>query len=100
MSWLDARSHVPLIQQLNSKASTWREMELTRARKMIERGEDIDAVLQAMSVNLTKKMLNGPLRELNHLSAVQRGKAREAVCQFFLQSDLASEDMPSRMEGS
>ena len=100
MSWLDARSHVPLIQQLNSKASAWREMELTRARKMIERGEDIDAVLQAMSVNLTKKMLNGPLRELNHLSAVQRGKAREAVCQFFLQSDLASEDMPTRVEGS
>ena len=73
MSWLDARSHVPLIQQLNAKAQTWREVELARARKMIERGESIDTVLQAMSVNLTKKMMNGPLRELNHLSSVQRG---------------------------
>jgi glutamyl-tRNA reductase len=98
MSWLDARSHVPLIQQLNDKAQSWREMELTRARRMIERGEDVDAVLQAMSVNLTKKLLNGPLRELNHLSAEQRSKAREAVCQFFLQSDLAGEEAPSRQE--
>jgi glutamyl-tRNA reductase len=100
MSWLDARSHVPLIQQLNSKAQGWREMELIRARRMIERGEDVDAVLQAMSVNLTKKMLNGPLRELNHLSAVQRSKAREAVCQFFLNSDLAGEDAPTRQNGA
>jgi glutamyl-tRNA reductase len=100
MSWLDARSHVPLIQQLNAKAQNWREMELTRARRMIERGEDVDAVLQAMSVNLTKKLLNGPLRELNHLSAAQRSKAREAVCQFFLQSDQTTEETLGRTEGS
>ena len=100
MSWLDARSHVPLIQQLNSKAQTWRELELARARKMLERGDDIDAVLQAMSVNLTKKMLNGPLRELNHLSAVQRGKAREAVCQLFLQSEVAPQDTLTPASGS
>lgn len=100
MSWLDARSHVPLIQQLNAKAQTWREVELARARKMIERGESIDTVLQAMSVNLTKKMMNGPLRELNHLSSVQRGKAREAVSQFFLQADAANEELTSRTTGS
>ena len=100
MSWLDARSHVPLIQQLNAKAQTWREVELARARKMIERGESIDTVLQAMSVNLTKKMMNGPLRELNHLSSVQRGKAREAVSQFFLQADATNEELTSRTTGS
>jgi glutamyl-tRNA reductase len=91
MAWLDMRSHVPLIQQLNQTAESWREIELARARKMIERGEDIDRVLQSMSVNLTKKMLNGPLRELNHPAAPQRGKAREAVQQFFLQSETPSD---------
>jgi glutamyl-tRNA reductase len=85
MAWLDVRSHVPLIQQLHLKADAWREMELARAKKMIERGENIEQVLQALSSNLTKKMLNGPLRELNHPQALQRGKAREAVNQLFLQ---------------
>ena len=96
MTWLDTRSHVPLIQQLNSTAQSWREMELARARKMIERGEDIDRVLQALSNNLTKKMLNGPLRELNHPAALQRGKAREAVCQLFLQSEPTSNGAVTR----
>ena len=96
MSWLDARNQVPLIQQLHSKAQSWREVELARARKMVERGEDIEQVLQALSVNLTKKMLNGPLRELNHPAATERGKARQAVCQLFLQSDASAEVWPPR----
>lgn len=87
MAWLDVRSHVPLIQQLNQKAEAWRETELVRARKMLERGEDIEAVLQALSTSLTKKMLNGPLRELSHPGAAQRGKARDAIQQFFFDSE-------------
>ena len=64
--------------------------------RSVERGEDIEQVLQALSVNLTKKMLNGPLRELNHPAATERGKARQAVCQLFLQSDASAEVWPPR----
>ena len=73
-------------QQLNEKTESWREVELVRAKKMIERGADIEHVLQTLSTNLTKKMLNGPLRELNHPGANERGRAREAVHRFFFPS--------------
>jgi glutamyl-tRNA reductase len=41
MSWLDQRTHVPLIQELNSQADTWRQAELIRARKLIEKGQNL-----------------------------------------------------------
>ena len=84
MSWLDQRTHVPLIQELNSQADTWRQAELIRARKLIEKGQPLDEVLEAFSLGLMKKMLNGPLRELHHEEVEQRDKAREAVRKMFL----------------
>jgi glutamyl-tRNA reductase len=84
MSWLDQRTHVPLIQELNSQADTWRQAELIRARKLIEKGQPLEEVLEAFSLGLMKKMLNGPLRELHHEEVEQRDKAREAVRKMFL----------------
>ena len=83
MAWLDMRHHLPLIQQLNQTAESWRASELAKAKKMMDRGADMEQVLEALSTNLTKKMLNGPLRELNHPGAHERGRAREAVHRFF-----------------
>ena len=84
MAWLDRRSHVPLIQELNLQADAWRQTELARARKRIEKGQTVDSVLESLSMALMKKMLNGPLRELNHPNGVQREKALEAVRHIFL----------------
>jgi glutamyl-tRNA reductase len=84
MSWLEHRSHVPLIQELSMQADAWRQTELARARKQIEKGQHIDSVLESLSVGLMKKMLNGPLRELHHAEGVQKDKALEAVKQMFL----------------
>ena len=84
MAWLSSRNHVPMIQQLNAQADGWRQAELARARKRIEKGQSIDEVLEGLSVGLMKKMLNGPLRELHHPEDIQRRKALEAVKQMFL----------------
>jgi glutamyl-tRNA reductase len=84
MAWLAQRSHVPLIQELNFQADAWRQTELSRARKRFEKGDSMDSVLESLSIGLMKKMLNGPLRELNHPSSDQREKALVAVKQFFL----------------
>ena len=100
MAWLDVRSHLPLIQQLNQKAESWREIELVRARKMLERGEDVEKVLQALSTSLTRKMLNGPLRELNHPTALQRDKARDAVQQFFFEPSTSADASASGVRTS
>ncbi|OYU32447.1 MAG: glutamyl-tRNA reductase [Comamonadaceae bacterium PBBC2] len=84
MTWLEQRSAVPLIQQLNLQADAWRQTELSRARKRMEQGQSIDSVMEALSMGLMKKMLNGPLREINQPDSAQREKALVAVKQFFL----------------
>ncbi len=84
MAWLDQRSHVPLIKELNLQVDTWRQTELMRARKRFEKGDSIDSVLESLSMGLMKKMLNGPMRELKHPTSDQREKAVVAVKHFFL----------------
>jgi glutamyl-tRNA reductase len=84
MAWLEQRNHVPLIQELNQQADAWRQIELSRARKRIDSGQSVDSVLESLSIGMMKKMLNGPLRELNHPDSDQRHKALVAVKQFFL----------------
>lgn len=84
MAWLDHRSHVPMIQQLNMKAESWRQAELIRARRQLEKGQDIDSILESVTLGLMKKMLNGPLRELGQADAPGREQAKAAVEHFFL----------------
>jgi glutamyl-tRNA reductase len=84
MHWIDQRSSVPLIQQLNVQADAWRATELARARKMIARGEPVDAVLEALSKGLTQKMLHGAMAELHTGDAQARERASSAIQHFFL----------------
>ena len=88
MHWIDQRDPaggvVPLIQQLNAQADEWRATELARARKRLARGEDIDAVLEALSRGLTQKMLHGAMAELHAGDAAHREQATQAVARMFL----------------
>jgi glutamyl-tRNA reductase len=59
---------------------------LHKARKLIEKGDDLDLVLESLSLGLMKKMLNGPLRELHHADDAQLKKTREAIRQMFLRT--------------
>ncbi len=47
MHWLGQRGTVPLIQQLNAQTDEWRAAELARARKLLAKGQSVDAVLEA-----------------------------------------------------
>ena len=84
--WLDQRSDVPLIQQLNQQAEAWRSAELHRAQKMLAKGEPVEAVLEAMAKGLTQKMLHGAMTELHADEAHARQEARSAIEHFFLRS--------------
>ncbi len=84
MHWIDQRSAVPLIQQLNAQADAWRSAELARARKLLAKGEDVDVVLEALSRGLTQKMLHGALAELHAGDAAARERATSAIEHFFL----------------
>ena len=87
MHWVDQRDAVPLIQQLNAQADEWRQGEIARARKLLARGEDVDAVLEALSRGLTQKMLHGAMAELRAGDADARKQAGSAVQQFFLRKE-------------
>jgi glutamyl-tRNA reductase len=85
--WMDQRSNVPLIQQLNAQAEDWRNAELARARKSIAKGDDVDAVLESLSRGLTQKMLHGAMAELHAGDAESRERARHAIEHFFLRGN-------------
>ena len=87
LHWMDQRSSVPLIQQLNAQADEWRQAEMARARKLLAKGEDVDAVLEALSKGLTQKMLHGALAELHAGDATARERASAAIQHFFLRRE-------------
>ncbi|MBI2750652.1 MAG: glutamyl-tRNA reductase [Burkholderiales bacterium] len=86
MHWIDQRNSVPLIQQLNAQADAWRATELARARKLLAKGEPVDAVLEALSKGLTQKMLHGAMAELHAGDAQARERAGAAISHFFLRN--------------
>ncbi|MBX3619348.1 MAG: glutamyl-tRNA reductase [Rhizobacter sp.] len=82
--WLGQRDAVPLIQALNAQANDWRTAEIARARKLLAKGEDIDAVLEALSRGLTQKMLHGTLAELHAADGEHRAALAQTVSRLFL----------------
>ena len=87
LHWMDKRGTVPLIQQLNAQADEWRALEVARARKMLAKGENVDAVLDALSKALTQKMLHGALAELHASDTATRERATSAIQHFFLRRE-------------
>jgi glutamyl-tRNA reductase len=87
MRWIDLRGSVPLIQQLNAQADEWRSIEIARARKLLAKGTDVDAVLEALSKGLTQKMLHGAMAELRAGDTAARERATTAVQHFFLRKE-------------
>jgi glutamyl-tRNA reductase len=90
--WMDQRGSVPLIQALQSQADDWRAIEIARARKMIAKGEDISAVLEALSRGLTQKMLHGTLAELHAADGEHRAQLAQTVARLFLRQSTRLPD--------
>ena len=97
MHWIGQRSPsagvVPLIQQLNAQAEHWRSVEIARARKRIAKGEDLDAVLEALSRGLTQKMLHGAMAELHATPPVSREQTSQTIERLFLRGSAPSSQL-------
>jgi glutamyl-tRNA reductase len=91
MHWMHQRDPangvVPLIQQLNAQADEWRATELVRARKLLAKGEDVDAVLETLSRALTQKMLHGAMAELRAGDADTREQTVQTIQKLFLRKE-------------
>ena len=75
MHWLEGRGTVPLIQDLRQRGDDLRAFEVERAKKLLAKGEDPQAVLDALAQGLTNKFLHGSLHALQHA----QGEEREAL---------------------
>jgi glutamyl-tRNA reductase len=90
--WLDQRASVPLIQALNAQADDWRAAEISRARRLLARGENVEAVLDALSKGLTQKLLHGTLAELHAADGEQRAQLAQTVSRLFLRGSSRNPD--------
>lgn len=91
MHWMDQRDPangvVPLIQQINAQADEWRAAEMARARRLLAKGEPVEAVLEALSRGLTQKMLHGTLAELHSGDSATRAATAQTVSRLFLRDE-------------
>ena len=88
--WLDQRAAVPLIRALNRQADDWAAIELHRARRLLAKGEPVEAVLEALSRGLTHKMLHGTLAELHSVEGTERDNLAQTVSRLFLRQSTRS----------
>ena len=89
MQWLEARSIVPVIRHMHTQADALRRAELERAQKMLARGDDPAAVLEALSQALTNKLIHGPTHALNRASSENRDTLIERWAALYKHSDAS-----------
>jgi glutamyl-tRNA reductase len=83
MHWMQARESVPLIRSLREGAEEARRLELERAMRLLARGDDPKAVLEALSQGLTNKLMHGPTQALHDAAADERERLAEAAARLF-----------------
>ncbi|TAN28264.1 MAG: glutamyl-tRNA reductase [Castellaniella sp.] len=72
MHWMNNREIVPAIIDYQQSADALRLAELDRARRLLARGDDPDAVLEHLAYSLTHKYMHGPLAALNRSEGTER----------------------------
>jgi glutamyl-tRNA reductase len=72
---------------LQTQADAWREAEVARARKLLAKGDDPEAVLDALAKGLTQKMLHGALAELRSADPAHRELTMQTVQRLFLRQE-------------
>ncbi len=93
MQWFEQRTHVPLIQALQTQIDHWRALEIQRAQKLLSKGESITTVLEAMSKGLAQKMLHGTLSELQASQGESRVQLVQTVSRLFLKPSPNNEPL-------
>lgn len=81
--WLRARSAVPHIRQIRTRAEHERQLEVARAMKRLERGTDVAEVLEEMSRRLGAKLLHPAMRTLNANAGEEPDAMAEVLGKLF-----------------
>ena len=74
-----ARAAAPAIVELRKRADAYREIELTKARARLARGEDAGEVLEALAKGLANKFLHHPSQALSRAADGEREALARAI---------------------
>jgi glutamyl-tRNA reductase len=83
MQWLAKRDAVPTIKALRDQAEATRQAELTKAIKLIQKGEAPEKALEALSNALTNKFLHAPSHALNQAYGDEHAKLENILKQLY-----------------
>jgi glutamyl-tRNA reductase len=83
MHWMQGRQSVPLIRALRDQAEDARRLEVERALRLLAKGDDPRAVVEALSQGLTNKLLHAPTQALNEASGEERRTLGETLARLF-----------------
>jgi len=72
-----------VIRSLRDSAERHRRHEIEKAEKALARGENPQAVLEAMSHALSNKFLHAPTHALNHASSDEREECVRVISQLY-----------------
>ena len=86
--WLQARSAVPTIEVMCSRAQELAQKDLQIAKRHLKNGADIDKTLDRFAHDLVKKLLHDNLtllKDAQHLSSAERDHLCQAFKRFYLE---------------
>jgi glutamyl-tRNA reductase len=83
LHWMDTREVVPTIRALRDAAERTRRHEVEHALKMIHRGDDPAAVLEALSHGLTNKLVHPPTHALNEAEGDERNAVAQLIARIY-----------------
>ena len=83
LHWVDSRETVPTIRALRDSAERARRHELAHAQKLLARGDDPAAVLEALSHGLTNKLVHPPPNALNQAEGNERADLSRLIARIY-----------------
>ncbi|MDO9249925.1 MAG: glutamyl-tRNA reductase [Pseudomonadota bacterium] len=83
MHWMDTRRTVPVIRSLRDHGERLRRHEMDKAHKALLRGDDPQAVLDALSRSLMNKLLHEPSHALNQAGDNEREQLARLVSRLY-----------------
>ncbi len=88
LAWLRTQDAVPVIRAIREKAEIESEYLLEKARKQLEQGLPVEAVLNDLARTLTNKLLHEPSRQLRQSGFDTDNNLIEAARSLFNIKDL------------
>ncbi|TIC86107.1 glutamyl-tRNA reductase [Crenobacter intestini] len=83
LGWLAQRGRVPMIRALRDNAEATRQSALAAAHKQLERGADPALVLEALSKQLTNKLMHPPTQALSARGGAHEDALADAVARLY-----------------